>query len=397
MIWPLMVWPFRSTVMPSAPMTSPFPGPSSRSLASVVSWVTTAPQASGWARAGPTPSVSSPSAKTTRRARWRRVALAGPACGLPIPGTQQARLMAHPCRLSKPEEAGIRSVRASGSSGQPVAYLARGPTQQAGVLDLEAVVLDVGETGVLGDGAGLGAGDAELEPEGAGAAGDRLAGHLGGVLGAAEDVDDVDRLGDLVEGGDHRDAEDLLLGALGVDPEQAVALVVEVPGDLVGRAVGVGREADHGDRLGVEQQLAELFVVHGHVPCVGGWPGHGSHRPRRPSRHPGVVVTADGGRRSGGTASSARTAAPPGAATACRHPRPSRGCRAAPRASRPGPARSPDPGSRASWHGAGGGGCAGPWSSSPRRPAATRSQSRSPRPPPAASPGDSSRASGRAP
>jgi hypothetical protein len=31
MIWPLMVCPLRSTVMPSAPMTSPFPGQSSRS------------------------------------------------------------------------------------------------------------------------------------------------------------------------------------------------------------------------------------------------------------------------------------------------------------------------------------------------------------------------------
>jgi hypothetical protein len=37
MISPLMVWPFRSTVMPSAPMTSPFPPQSSRSLVSVVS------------------------------------------------------------------------------------------------------------------------------------------------------------------------------------------------------------------------------------------------------------------------------------------------------------------------------------------------------------------------
>jgi hypothetical protein len=73
------------------------------------------------------------------------------------------------------------------------------------------------------------------------------------VLGTAEYVDDVDRLGDLVEGGHHGHPEDLGLGAGRVDPEQAVALVVEVPGDLVGGAVGVGREADHGDHLGVEQ------------------------------------------------------------------------------------------------------------------------------------------------
>ena len=62
------------------------------------------------------------------------------------------------------------------------------PTQQAGVVDLEAAVLDVAEAGRLGDGPGLGAGDAGLEPEGAGPDGHRLPGHLRGVLGAAEHV-----------------------------------------------------------------------------------------------------------------------------------------------------------------------------------------------------------------
>jgi hypothetical protein len=84
-----------------------------------------------------------------------------------------------------------------------------------------------------------------------------------------EHVDDVDRLGDLVKGGQHgHAAEQLLLGAGRVDPEQAVALVVEVPGDLVGGAVRVGREADDGDHLGVEQELADLFIGHGNVPCI---------------------------------------------------------------------------------------------------------------------------------
>jgi hypothetical protein len=142
------------------------------------------------------------------------------------------------------------------------------------VFDLEAAVLDVGEAGLGGDGAGLVAADAELEPESAGPDRDRVPGHLRGVLGAAEHVDQVDRLGHLVEGGQHRHPEQLRLGAHGVDPEQAVALVVEVPGDLVGGALGVGREADHGDHLAVEQQVAKLFVGHGQAPGVGGSPAH---------------------------------------------------------------------------------------------------------------------------
>jgi hypothetical protein len=121
------------------------------------------------------------------------------------------------------------------------------------VVDLEAAVLDIGQPCLLGDTAGLVAADAELEPEGAGSGGDRVPGHVGGVLGAAEHVDDVDWLGDLVQGGQHGDPVHLRLGAGGVDPVQAVALVVEVPGDLVGGAFAVGREADHGDHLGVEQ------------------------------------------------------------------------------------------------------------------------------------------------
>jgi hypothetical protein len=46
--------------------------------------------------------------------------------------------------------------------------------------------------------------------------------------------------------------------------------VVEVPGDLVGGAVGVGGEADDGDHLGVHQQLAALFIGHEDAPGVGG-------------------------------------------------------------------------------------------------------------------------------
>src|SRR6266545_674311 len=67
------------------------------------------------------------------------------------------------------------------------------------MLDLDAVVLDVGEPARLGDGSGLGAADTELEPERTAADGDRGAGDLRRELRAAEHVHDVDRLRHLVE------------------------------------------------------------------------------------------------------------------------------------------------------------------------------------------------------
>jgi hypothetical protein len=48
MMRPLILWPLGSTVMPSAPITSPFPGQSSRSVWRMVLRVRTDPQPTGW-------------------------------------------------------------------------------------------------------------------------------------------------------------------------------------------------------------------------------------------------------------------------------------------------------------------------------------------------------------
>jgi hypothetical protein len=65
--------------------------------------------------------------------------------------------------------------------------------------DRRALVLDVVEPRGLGDPSRLRRPDPELEPERPRADGDRLAGDGGAELGAAEDVDQVDRLVDLVQ------------------------------------------------------------------------------------------------------------------------------------------------------------------------------------------------------
>src|SRR4029453_3790088 len=83
----------------------------------------------------------------------------------------------------------------------PSSGVSTGPTQQPGVFDLEAAVLDVAEAGLLGDAARLVVANSELEPEGAGSGSDRGPGHLRRGLGAAEPVDEVDGLGNLVKGG----------------------------------------------------------------------------------------------------------------------------------------------------------------------------------------------------
>src|SRR5581483_12375030 len=68
---------------------------------------------------------------------------------------------------------------------------------EAALLDDQAAVLDVEQAGVLGDGPGLGRGDAQLEPQRGGARRDRLAGDVGGLPGRAEHVDQAHLLGDL--------------------------------------------------------------------------------------------------------------------------------------------------------------------------------------------------------
>src|SRR5687768_3555839 len=66
---------------------------------------------------------------------------------------------------------------------------------QEHVVDLHAAVLDEVEAGGLGEAGGFFVGDTALEPHAFGAGGDGVAGDVGAVLGAAKDVDHVDRAG----------------------------------------------------------------------------------------------------------------------------------------------------------------------------------------------------------
>jgi len=72
--------------------------------------------------------------------------------------------------------------------------------------------------------------DAELEPDDSRAPrqGEDLLGVAGQVLGAAEDLDDVDRLREVGERGDHGDPEEPLPGDRGVHRQDPVPLLEEV-------------------------------------------------------------------------------------------------------------------------------------------------------------------------
>lgn len=84
-----------------------------------------------------------------------------------------------------------------------------------------------------------------LEPEDFCADGDGGVGDGRDFLGAAENVDDIDAMGDVFEAGIGFLAEDF--GFVGIDGDDFVADGLEVGGDLMGGAAGIGREADDGD------------------------------------------------------------------------------------------------------------------------------------------------------
>ena len=90
---------------------------------------------------------------------------------------------------------------------------------------------------------------AVLHPDVFGADGDGLVDYRGDLVGAAENVDQIDGFGDGWEVGVGYFAEGFLDG--GVDGDDAVALLLEVGGDAVAVAVGVVGQADYGDGFAV--------------------------------------------------------------------------------------------------------------------------------------------------
>src|SRR5919201_4907116 len=120
--------------------------------------------------------------------------------------------------------------------------------------DLGARILDVVEAPCLGDGARLRRLDPDLEPDRACACRDGLPGVARRELRAAEDIHEVDLLADLRERGDARHAHDL--GAVArTDRYDAVPGPEQVAHHVVAGSPRLPRGADHGDRLGVGQDL----------------------------------------------------------------------------------------------------------------------------------------------
>lgn len=98
-------------------------------------------------------------------------------------------------------------------------------------------------------------GDALLEPEGFGFDGDGGIGDGGNVFGAAEDVDNVDGMGDVLEAGVGYLAK--YFGFVGIDGDDAKAGALEIAGNFVAGAGGIRGEANDGDGFGVEEKVCD--------------------------------------------------------------------------------------------------------------------------------------------
>jgi hypothetical protein len=123
------------------------------------------------------------------------------------------------------------------------------------VFDGEAGVFDDGEAGGASFFGGGGVGDVLLEPENFGADGDGGIGDGRDVLGAAEDIDDVDGFGDVFETRVGFGAEDF--GFVGIDGNNFIADGLEVGGDSVGGAKGIAGETDDGDGFGGAENFGD--------------------------------------------------------------------------------------------------------------------------------------------
>jgi hypothetical protein len=116
------------------------------------------------------------------------------------------------------------------------------------VFDEEAGIFDDNETSGTRFFCGSGVFDAELQPENFCADGHGGIGDGRNVFGAAEDIHDVNRLGNVLETGVGFLAEDG--GFVGVDGNDAVAGGLQVGGDAVAGAGRVGGETNDSNGFG---------------------------------------------------------------------------------------------------------------------------------------------------
>ena len=113
------------------------------------------------------------------------------------------------------------------------------------MFDEEAGVFDDEEARGSGFFGGGWVSNSLLEPEDFGADGDRGIRHGRNFFWAAEDVDNIDAIGDVFEAGIGFLAKDF--GLVGVNGDDAVAGGLEVGGNFVRGAAGMGREPNDRD------------------------------------------------------------------------------------------------------------------------------------------------------
>ncbi len=150
--------------------------------------------------------------------------------------------------------------------GRPVANDAaidpapRKLTAQPPELDLRAAVHDDLDPSLLGRRCRGIIADTELHPHHLGANRDRVLDDRGRVSRGAEDIDHVDRLGNVAQRCIDLFAEQHLPGDAGVDRDHPIAFALQIFHHEVARPVPIRRGADHRDGLDALQDRAKLRV-----------------------------------------------------------------------------------------------------------------------------------------
>ncbi len=167
--------------------------------------------------------------------------------------------------------------------GAPKPAVQSGPplTSEVGVESAEQAVLDHGAAILGHDKAGALRAfeafvvvDADLQPHALGTDRDSVVDDRAGLFGTDEDIDQVDRDGDITEGFVGRFAEDFgCWEAAAMDGDDAVAVLLQVPGDVIGGAVGAGIEADNGDGVGFAEEFERRISRHADSVMHAMWPG----------------------------------------------------------------------------------------------------------------------------
>src|SRR5438874_9835939 len=135
--------------------------------------------------------------------------------------------------------------------------------EEAAVLGHHATVLDDADAGAGERRGGVVVPDAELKPHDGRPPGQPN--DLGGVrlqvLGATKDLDDIWRLAQIGEHGDHRLAEDALTGMRGIHGQYAVAVRLEIRRHIERGLPRLALGAEHRDRARFAQDARETRVV----------------------------------------------------------------------------------------------------------------------------------------